>query len=53
MSIEAGIEDSCWSHGGLNQSGAELSLDPGALFLDAGLDEERVTALNIFHHPAC
>jgi len=53
MSLEAGTEDSCWSQGGLDQSGAVLSLDPGALLLDAGIGEEGVGGITIFHHPDC
>ena len=52
-SIEAGEEGSVWSQGGLDQTGATLTLDPGLLFVNAHLGTDCLEGISIFHHPEC
>ena len=52
-SIEAGQEGCSWSVGGLHQTGATLTLDPGELNENAHLGNECVEGISIFHHPDC
>ena len=52
-SIQAGNEGCCWSNGGINQSEATLTLDPGELIGESYLSEDSVQGISIFHHPDC
>jgi superfamily I DNA/RNA helicase len=52
-SIEAGNSGCIWSNQGLDQTGQDLKLDPGALIGTSNLPESCVKGIAIFHNPSC